>query len=381
LIENMSRARRNAALAVIGVLVLLFAWHIREVLNPLILGYLLAAIVHPMVVKLEGRGLSRRRAVNLIFIGTGVTALLLAAGFFFEGSRLVREVVDEREQLLGIFGQIDAAWARLVAQEWVPQNIRDIEFHSAEDVTDWLRERFATADAETAGAVVDTSEEVLDRVGGLFGTAIGWFGLLFLVPLYTYFLLFELGRIHRFVGKYLPKRDRARIADIGRQIGQMLASFFRGRLVVCVMKGLLITAGLFLADVDYAFLFGMGSGFLSLVPVIGPLVGWLLAFLVGVLDHGVGGSLVRTGLVFWLAEMIEGYVLVPKIIGDSLGLHPVVVLFAVLAGGAALGLFGMLIALPLTAAIVILVRELVLPALESFAEEDWPSSEARPPES
>jgi predicted PurR-regulated permease PerM len=109
-------------------------------------------------------------------------------------------------------------------------------------------------------------------------------------------------------------------------------------------------------------------------------VGFLGASLIGIVEHGVLGSLVRTGIVFGLGELLEGYVLIPKVLGDSLGLHPLVVLFAILAGGAALGMFGILIALPLTASLVILAREFLLPALQQFADEDAPpTTGAGPP--
>mgnify|MGYP001385525599 CR=1 FL=1 len=97
---------------------------------------------------------------------------------------------------------------------------------------------------------------------------------------------------------------------------------------------------------------------------------FLGAFLVGVIDDGVVGSLVRTGAVFGVAEVLEGYVFIPKIMGDSLGLHEVVVLFALIAGGASLGMFGILISLPLAATIAILFREFVVPALSAWVEEE-----------
>jgi len=193
-----------------------------------------------------------------------------------------------------------------------------------------------------------------------------------LVPLYAYYLLFELGRLHTFVRCYLPKRDRERLTGVADQIGVVVASFFRGRLAVCFVKGLILSIGLWIAGVDYAFLFGMLSGFLSLIPFFGPFIGFVAAFTIGILDHSVVGSLIRCGIVFGVAEVLEGYVLVPKILGDSLGLHPLVVIFAMLAGAAALGMFGILIALPLTASLVILFRELVLPALQKWADEEGP---------
>jgi predicted PurR-regulated permease PerM len=203
--------------------------------------------------------------------------------------------------------------------------------------------------------------------------------LLFLFPIYTYFLLFELERIHGFVRRYLPRRERERITRIGAQIGEVLSNFFRGRLVVCGLKGLFLTAGLAAFGVPYAVLLGFLSAVLALVPIIGPVVAFLLALVVAMLHYPtVGGAMWRVGLVYAAGELIEGYFLLPKMLGDSLGLHPVVVIMALTIGGAALGLFGLLVALPLTATIIILARELVLPALRALAE-GTPQAPSPPP--
>jgi len=154
------------------------------------------------------------------------------------------------------------------------------------------------------------------------------------------------------------------------QIGEVLANFFRGRLLVCLVKGVFLTIGLFVVGVDYALLIGMGTGFLTLIPFIGSAVGLALALLVAMIEHSVVSSLVRVGIVFTLREALENYVLLPKILGDSLGLHTIVVLFSLMAGAASMGMFGLIIALPLTATIVILGREFVLPVLAQLADDD-----------
>lgn len=105
-------------------------------------------------------------------------------------------------------------------------------------------------------------------------------------------------------------------------------------------------------------------------PFIGSAVGLALALLVSMIEHSVVSSLVRVGIVFALGEALENYVLLPKILGDSLGLHPIVVLFSLMAGAASMGMFGLIIALPLTATIVILGREFVLPVLAQLADDD-----------
>ena len=237
---------------------------------------------------------------------------------------------------------------------------------------------------ENKAQVGETTLEVADRslrfLASFFARMLSIAGMFLLLPLYTYYFLFVQKDLHGFVQSCLPRRDRERISRVGFDIGQVVASFFRGRLSVCLIKGVILWIGLALAGVEYAFLFGMLSGLLSVVPFFGPFLGFIATFaidlplhsegtLFGMDTHGVLPSLVRTGLVFGLAELIEGYVLVPRILGDSLGLHPLVVFVSLLAGGAALGMLGVLIALPLTAVLVILVKEFVLPALHDFAEE------------
>jgi predicted PurR-regulated permease PerM len=234
---------------------------------------------------------------------------------------------------------------------------------------EWLNQEGRLAGAGQAG---------LKAAGGLwgvlrsiFGSVFSIFTLLFLLPIYTYFLLFELERIHEFVRHYIPRTERVRMSSIGGQIGEVLANFFRGRLLVCLLKGAFITLGLWITGVPYALIVGLVSGFLSLVPFVGPVLGFVLAFLMGLLrEYTLLQAFLRVGAVYVIAELLEGYVLLPKILGDSLGLHPVVVLASLMIGGAALGMFGLLAALPLAATVIILSRELVLPALQKVADEE-----------
>ncbi|MCE9594908.1 MAG: AI-2E family transporter [Planctomycetes bacterium] len=390
MLERLSPSRRNLVLVVLGALVLWFSWTVRTVLNPVILGYLLAYVMHPLVEKLERRGWSRRTAVNLIFVGFGVLMALTALSLFWQGKALLDEIASmfapndaanvpelqtrldgalaDLQQLLLKWGLLSAGTAERPLEAWSLHSVFDA-------VRAWWRAEIGTAASARAGAAA--AEGMFAMLKRVSGSVLSVVSLVFLLPIYTYFLLFELERIHSFVARYIPRRERQRIARIGEQIGEVLASFFRGRLVVCLLKGLFLAAGLGLAGVPYAMLLGFLGGVLALVPVVGPVVSFGLAVLVAMLDFSVGPALMRVGIVFGLAEVIEGYVLIPKVLGDSLGLHPVVVILALTIGGAALGLFGLLVALPLTATVIILVRELVLPALRVFAEGAPPP----PPES
>jgi predicted PurR-regulated permease PerM len=149
----------------------------------------------------------------------------------------------------------------------------------------------------------------------------------------------------------------------------VLSSFLRGRLVVSLLKGAFIALGLWMIGVPYALLLGCLAAFLSLIPFVGPMIAFLLGFLLAMLHRELFDALWRVGLIYVLAEFVEGYVLMPKVLGESLGLHPMVVLASLMIGGAALGMFGLLLALPIAATVIILTREIVLPALAKTSAE------------
>ncbi len=415
MIERLSPTVRNLALAAIFLLTFWFLWSVRSVLNPLILAYLLAFVLHPLVLRLERRGWKRRRAVNVIFCGFAIVLTLIGTGIFFQGRGLARELVSDDGLGLKVRQRLEQAIEEYHEEiSWLIQLLPRSEASKAngaqtppqaalpatppETQTDPLiqRDTLVVVVPEDAPAQLKRelgewwSSWITDKEGGLqaadlgtkvstsaffvlqhvFGSVFTLLTLLILLPIYTYFFLFELERIHRFIARYLPRRDRARLVRIGTQIGEVLAAFFRGRLLVCAAKGTFLAVGLFAFGVDFALLIGFGTGFLSLIPFVGSAIGFVLALLVGMLEHSVIDALWRVGLVFFLAEMFENYILIPKILGNSLGLHPIVVIFSLMAGAASMGMFGLLIALPLTATLVILAREFLLPTLAELADKD-----------
>ena len=388
MIERLSRVRRNLVLLALLALVVWFCWVVRGVLNPLLFGYLLAYILMPLVALLERRGMSRRKAVNLIFAGGFVLASLVLLGLTWQLRSLALDVYDSVRATptpseVGVPAELqgepptDTPW-HLVLQQRLDEftgtlreyglDVADVELN-----LEWTRAQTVAFFDQYAGQAGRTGLSLAGKawgfltgvLGGVFSVA----ALFFLVPLYTYYFLFVIGDLHGSIQRYFPRRERARLERVFARIGEVISSFFRGRLAVAFLKGLILAVGLTLADMPYGFLFGMLSGILSIIPFVGAFGGFALALLVGILDHGVIGAGWRAALVFGAGELIEGYVLVPKILGDRLGLHPLVVFFALLAGGAAFGMLGLLIALPLTATLVILFQEFVSPALKQFADE------------
>lgn len=442
MIERLAPHRRNLALALLGLLVLWFAWEVRSVLNPLILGYLLAYILNPMVRNLERRGWGRESAANLIFVVFFFVTTVTTFAVFQQGRQLVEEVsttdlghriqknlpgwiisavgeedaLDEgsseetgadSEESAAAPGGVEGGADQVAATDEGPESAGGAGEGTGENTSDGSVEPVAgeeaLAESEATQEVVDALEpdlrealgqalsefweqfrsgeggevrQIAQRAGSIwphvqdfFGSIVAFGTLIFLLPIYAYYLLFELDRVHAFVLRYVPEREKARFERIGTQVGGVISNFFRGRLTICFLKGAFITVGLWVMGVPYFFFLGMGSGFLSLAPFVGPIIGFVAAFVLELVDVGVLSALIKTGLIFGVAEILEGYVFMPRILGDSLGLHPVAILASVFVGGAALGMFGFLIAVPLTAALLIFIRELVLPALADWADE------------
>jgi predicted PurR-regulated permease PerM len=224
------------------------------------------------------------------------------------------------------------------------------------------------AGVEAFALLMDGLRRVLKSLFGISNLAL-------LVPLYAFFMMFEIAAIHRWVALHLPVRYRAQLIDVGGRVGAIVSNFFRGRLLLAGIKSLLVTVPLWLLGVPYSALIGIAAGILSLLPFIGGLLAFVLGFLAATLAMPWFMALVISGIVFGAAELLEGYVLVPRIMGKSLGLSEVAVLFSITAGGASLGFFGVIVALPLAATLKVLFNEFVEPALRQFAEE--PPSEPR----
>jgi len=446
MLERLSKTHRNIALVAVFLVIGWFAWSVRSVLNPLILGYLLAYILRPLVQRLEDRGVRRRTAVNVIFALFGVSAVLLVGGVYVQARDFVSTQVrlaqsgddpflraeraidsllgDAGEWIDSTFGSDDEApedggdgaasggddaggggdagsgddagsdgpgaaddpggRGEEDAAEGAPgESAEDLDREEAEEGDEeqhaltlrGLAKAWVARFAEGGDGSVDRAEVVIGYLQRIFGGLLSVLGFLVLLPVYTYFLLFELERIHDFVRMHVPKRERDRVARIGQSVGAVIANFFRGRLLICLMKGLVLALGLTLLGLPHGFLIGIVAGFLALIPFVGPTIGYLLALLFAFQqrldpDSSLWVHLALVSAVFAAAEFLEGYVLIPKVLGDSLGLHPVAILVSVFVGGSALGLFGFLIAIPLAATVIILFKELVMPAVEDFAEED-----------
>jgi len=182
---------------------------------------------------------------------------------------------------------------------------------------------------------------------------IGWLANLVLIPLVLFYLLVDWNSIISRINHLLPRRMLAKTREIATDIDAVLAEFLRGQLTVMLLMSAFYAAGLWLAGLELALPIGLLSGLLGFVPYLGIGLGLVLAIISGLLQFGSLHDLIPVLVVFGLGQMVESMLLTPYLVGDRIGLHPLLVIFALMAGGQLFGFAGVLLALPVSAAIAV----------------------------
>jgi predicted PurR-regulated permease PerM len=179
---------------------------------------------------------------------------------------------------------------------------------------------------------------------------------LILIPILTFYLLRDWESLVGNIQGLLPRSILPTWNLLSAQVDEVLGAFLRGQLLVMLALGIIYTTGLWLVGLDFALLIGLLAGIVSFVPYLGLIVGILIAGVAAVLQFQGVGQLPAVAAVFIVGQLLEGMVLTPRLVGGRIGLHPVAVIFAIMAGGQLYGFFGVLLALPMAAAVMVLLR-------------------------
>jgi predicted PurR-regulated permease PerM len=226
------------------------------------------------------------------------------------------------------------------------------------------------------GALKEAILKNWQSAGGLLVSVIGdisksglvllaWLGNLVLIPVVTFYLLRDWDLLIARLRNLLPRRVEPIVVSLATECDRVLAEFLRGQLLVMAALGLIYSIGLWIVGLDVALLVGMVSGLASFVPYLGLVLGILLAGIAAYFQFQEFLPLLYVAAVFGVGQLVEGMLLTPILVGDRIGLHPVAVIFAVLAGGQLFGFLGILLALPAAAVVVVLLRHAHRHYLES----------------
>lgn len=335
---------------------------LRDVVGPLVLALGLAYVLDPLVAWLCARmRCGRALAVTLVF-----TVFLAAAGgvvyyLVDQGVELFRAAFGDRGFIENLPSQALAFVEGLPA--WVPGRDSLLEILGGSSPASGG----AAAPAESLRTTARDLERAIVAVGGALGTLFTVMSLAVLVPIYLFYFMLDLPRIYAWFRAHTPAAYQERVYGLAHTIHVGLSAFLRGRVVIAVAKGLLTALGLWIVGLPYAFVVGVAAGVLSILPFVGAGLGFVVSMILVLVAQMGAGGLIGVVVVFVAAEVIEGYVLYPLILSESLEMHPVTMLFSVLLWGTIFGVFGVLVAIPLTIVTRSIARDLLFDPLAEMS--------------
>jgi predicted PurR-regulated permease PerM len=341
--------RQTLGWLAIAILAMTFVWLLGPVLTPFIIATVLAYAFHPPVEALARRGVPRVVSVALIefaAIAAGLAILLLIVPVMAKELPLLRAQIpllaDRLNNSLtpwleqyGIHVALDTASIKAFVFKYLDANLDD-----------WLTKALSSA-----------------RIGGSIVLAV--VGNAFLVPVVLFYLLMDWSNLMSRVASLVPPRMRDSVQGFVAECDSVLGQYLRGQLLVMLVLAAYYSIGLTLFGFDLGLPVGTFTGLAVFIPYLGFGIGAFLALLTGALQFASWYAVVAVAVVYGIGQVIESFFLTPRLVGERIGMNPLTVIFALLAFGQLFGFVGVLIALPVSALLVVAVRRLRAAYLES----------------
>ncbi len=315
---------------------LVMLWFLGDVILPFVLGGAIAYFLDPVADRLEAIGVSRIWATVIITVFAIILFVLMALLII---PTLVEQTISLVNSVPEIFTKLKVFLIeRFPALMDANSNLRQ--------TLDSLGESIQSKGGELVNTIVSSAMSLLNIVI-----------LMVIVPVVAFYMLLDWDNMVAKIDSYLPRDHAPVIRKIASEVDQTLSSFIRGQGTVCLTMGVYYAAGLMLVGLQFGLLVGAFAGIITFIPYIGALIGGALAIGLGLFQFW--GDWVSLGLVagvFMVGQALEGNVITPKLVGNSVGLHPVWLLFALSVFGSLFGFVGMLVAVPVAAIIGVLIR-------------------------
>jgi predicted PurR-regulated permease PerM len=312
------------------------------VLMPFVAAALFAYLADPIVDRLE-RWMGRGLAVSLVFL----VMTIVVIGFVLVLIPLIERQISSFLTQLPVW--VD--WFQTRATPWL-----EARFGISPDILDTRKLIGALqANWKEAGGF---AAAVLARVSKSGLAVVGWALNLVMIPVVAFYLLRDWDVLVERIHAMIPRSVEPVVSQLARESDDVLGAFLRGQLSVMIALGIFYGVGLWMVGVSVGPLIGMIAGLISFVPYLGAITGVLMGVIAALVQYQDWAHVALVLGVFVIGQTLEGYVLVPKLVGDKIGLHPVAVIFAVLAGGELFGFLGVLLALPVASVVMVVLRYL-----------------------
>jgi len=319
-----------------AALFLALLWGLGNVILPFIVGGAIAYFLDPIADRLERMGLSRTGATAVISVIAMMLFVLLALLIV---PMLVRQLVQLVNAAPTIFEQL--------------QNFLTTKFPSLMDQQSVVRETLASIGKTIQARGGELATSLLSSAISVINAVV----FIIVVPVVAFYLLLDWDNMVARIDALLPLDHRETLRGLARDVDKVLAGFVRGQVSVCLILGTFYSVALMVAGLDFGLIVGAIAGLVTFIPYVGALIGGALA--IGLAFFQFWGDWVQIGIIagiFAIGQFLEGNIITPKLVGTSVGLHPVWLLFALSAFGTIFGFVGMLVAVPVAAAIGVLAR-------------------------
>lgn len=328
-----------AIFVIVSVLIYLLA----PILMPFLSAAVLAYIADPLADKLEKK-MSRSLAVSVVFFTLSLVAVLV---LLIVLPLLEKQIVVLAEKLPLYIDRAQNYLLPLLKEQFG----FDIANFDISMLKQSLSDYWKTAGGIAANVVSSISRSSL--------VLVSWVANFTLMLVVTFYLLRDWDSLVAKIHALIPRKNEKTIVTIAKESDEVLGSFFRGQMLVMFVLSIVYTIGLMFVGLDTALLIGSLSGMVSFVPYLGFIVGIVVAGVAALMQFQDITPLFYVAIVFLIGQMLEGMLLTPWLVGDKIGLHPVAVIFAVLAGGQLFGFVGVLLALPVAAVVAVVLRHML----------------------
>lgn len=343
------------------VAVALTVWligELKELVALLVIGYFVAYAINPIVIRMQTQGLSRPAAFSLlcvaimaVFALIGVTAVPVLVDEFTKLSTNLNSYIQTSQDKLGPFLE------RI--KEYLPESIR-----ATTDLDDIQGSILSIASSISGDTLKNIGRGVLSTLLSGYSSALAIFNLL-LLPFIVFYISVDLPNIHGFFRALFPITKRSKVERVCREIDGYVSSFVRGQAIVCTVLFALYALGLGFVGVDLWLLLAAIAGFGNMVPYLGTALGLFFSCIMAVVTFGDVSHVVWVMAVFAIVQFLEGMVITPRIMGESIGLSPLIIILSLFAGGQLFGLLGIFLAIPAAATLRVLARHSYRWALDS----------------
>ncbi|AXI84054.1 AI-2E family transporter [Xylella taiwanensis] len=341
---EIARFLRRLKWYVLAAGILWMAWLLTPVLIPFALSVFLGWLGDPLVDRIERAGVSRGMAVTSVFLLILLVLVLILMIFVPLIERQVMTLINTLPQMHD--------WVIRIAIPWIEQKTGSQlrNWLDPEQLIQWMHSNW-----EQAGGVARGLFGYVSRSGFVMVT---WVINLVLLPILSFYFLRDWDKWVERVATAIPRPYTGTVSRLVTEVNEVLGAFIRGQFLVMLALGVIYAVGLSLVGLKLGLLIGLIAGLISFIPYLGAITGVVLALIAVIVQvHGLDLKLlVLVGGVFVVGQLLESYVLTPRIVGDKIGLHPVAVIFSVMAGGQLFGFVGMLLALPVSAVVNVLLR-------------------------